>query len=89
MCWHHSLTSGQTRSNYREEAQPQPSVENWVKDLLNMALLPEQDPVLPTASPSHKEVCTSLLSSSISGQIEWKEQSQKINQNDYMDHTFV
>ena len=30
-----------------------------------------------------------LLSLSVRGQIEWKPQSQKINQTDHMDHSFV
>ena len=56
---------------------------------------PEQDPVFPTASPSHKEACTSLLTSSIKGQTiipkppEWKPQSQKANPNHHMDHSLV
>ena len=48
---------------------------------------PEQDPVFPTASPFHQEASTSLLSSSIRGQTEWKAQSQKTNQTYYMDHS--
>ena len=36
MCWHKSFCSFEGfRSNYRER-QPQPSVENWIKDLLSM-----------------------------------------------------
>ena len=50
---------------------------------------PEQDLVLPTASPSHQEASTSLLSSSIKGQTEWKAQSQKTTQTDHMDHNCV
>ena len=49
----------------------------------------EQDPYLPVASPSHPEVSTSLLSLSIRGQTEWKPQSHKTNQTDYMDHSLV
>ena len=43
--------------NYREGTQPQPSTENWIKDLLSMTLptRAQQDPVLPTANPSHQE----------------------------------
>ena len=37
---------------------------------------PEQGLAYPTASPSHQEASTSLLSSSIRGQTEWKPQSQ-------------
>ena len=50
---------------------------------------PEQDPVSPTVSPSNQEACISLLSSSIRGQTEWKAQSQKTNQNDHTDYSFV
>ena len=49
----------------------------------------EQDLVLSTASPLHQEASTSLLSSSIRGQMEWKLQSQKTNQTDHMDHNLV
>ena len=49
----------------------------------------EQDLDSPSASPSHKEASTSLLSSSIRGQTEWKPQSQKTNQTDHMDHSLV
>ena len=47
-----------------------PSAENWIKELLSMALptRAEQDPVLPTASPFFQEASTSLLSSSIRGE---------------------
>ena len=38
----------------------------------------EQDPVFPTASPSHQEASTNLLSSFIRGQTERKPQSQKL-----------
>ena len=49
----------------------------------------EQDPVPPSASLSHQEASTSLLSSSIQGWTEWKPQSQKTNQTDHMDHSLV
>ena len=50
--------------------------------ILNQSVVPcpvltVEDPVFPTASPSHQEACTSLLSSTISGETEWKPQSQK------------
>ena len=78
------------RPNYREGTQPHPSAENWIKDLLRAwPCPPNQDPVLPTASPSHQEASTSLLSFSIRGQREWKPQSQKTNQTDHMDHGLV
>jgi hypothetical protein len=31
------------RSNYRQGTQPHPLADNWIKDLLSMALPPEQD----------------------------------------------
>ena len=77
-----------------------PSTENWIKDLLSMALSTRTRPGFPTTSSSHQEAGTSLLSSSIRGQTEevWtitpqppeqKPQSQKANQNDHMDHSLV
>ena len=54
--------------NSREGAQPRPSTENWIKDLLSMALPSEQDPVSPSVSLSQQEVSISLLSFSIRGQ---------------------
>ena len=43
--------------NYREGTQLNLSAENWIKDLLSMTLptRAQQDPVLPTANPSHQE----------------------------------
>ena len=52
------------RPKYREGAQPHPA-ENWIEDLLSMTLPTRARRVFPTASPSHQEACTSLLSSSI------------------------
>ena len=58
-------------------------------------LLPTQvelfqtDPVSPSVSLSDQEVSISLLSLFIRGQTEWKPQSQKTNQTDYMDHSLV
>ena len=53
---------------------------------------PEQDPVFPTASPSHQEAYTSLLVSSIRGQTKLEEPQshraktkttlQKVNQDE-------
>ena len=65
-----------------------------------MALPTWVRPCFPTASPSHQEACTSLLSSSIRGQTEeartiiqrppeWKSQSQRANQNDHVYHSLV
>ena len=50
---------------------------------------PEQDSVFPTASPFHQEASSGLLFSSIRGQTEWKAQSQKTNQTDYMNPSLV
>ena len=49
----------------------------------------QKDPVSPSVSLSYQEVSISLLSLSIRGQTEWKPQSQKTNQTDYMDHSLV
>ena len=49
----------------------------------------EQDPDSPRVSPSHQKTSTSILYLSIRGQTEWKSQSQKSNQTDYMDHSLV
>ena len=49
----------------------------------------EQDPVSPSVSLSSQEASIGLLSFSISGQTEWKSQSQKTNQTDHMDPSSV
>ena len=88
-------SSGQTTNR-----EPHLSADNWIKDLLSMALSTRTRPGFPTTSSSHQEAGTSLLSSSIRGQTEevWtitpqppeqKPQSQKANQNDHMDHSLV
>ena len=69
---------GHLRTNYREGVEPHLLAENWIKDLLNMALPAEQDPVFPTTSPFHQEACTILLSSSIIGQTVWKPNHRKL-----------
>ena len=46
------------RPNYWEGTQPHPSAENWIKDLLSMALPMRARPRFPTASPSHQEAST-------------------------------
>ena len=56
-CW---VASGQTTN--REGTQPHPSADKWIKVLLSS---PEQQPALPTTSPSHQETCTSFLDSLI------------------------
>ena len=55
---HHSLVSDWRTG--RE--QPCPLTENWIKDLLRMTHLSEQDPVSPTVSLSHQETSISLFS---------------------------
>ena len=76
----------------RERVQPHLSATGW-KVYWAWPCPPEQDPVFPTASPSHQEAHTSLLSSSIRGQteeartavpqpLEWKPLSQKASQSD-------
>ena len=54
----------------------------WLKIYWAWPCPPEQDLVC-------KEACTSLLSSSIREQTEWKPQSQNTNQNNHIDHNFV
>ena len=49
----------------------------------------EQDPVSLSVSLSHQEASISLLSFSIRGQTDGKQQSQKTNQSDHMDHSLV
>ena len=75
--------------NNRKGTQPHPSTENWIGDLLSLALPIRTDPVSPSVSLSHQEASISLLSFSIRGQTDWKPQSQKTNQSDQMDHSLV
>ena len=56
--------------NNREETQPHPSTENWIKDLLSMAPPIRTRPSLPFSSLSHQEASISLLCFSITGQTE-------------------
>ena len=74
---------------YREGTQPHPLAENWIKGLLSKALPTRARPSFPYSQSLPSEACTSLLSLSIRGQTEWKSQSQKTNQNDHRDHSFV
>ena len=83
---HHSLAWGQ---NTGREHSPTHSQKTELKIYWAWLCPSEQDPVFPTASPSHQEAWISLLSSSIRGKTEWKLQSQKTNQNDHMDHSSV
>ena len=63
--------------------------ENWMKDLLSMARPTRTGPSFSLSHLSHQEASISLLSFSIRGQTEGKPQSQKTNQSDHMDHSFV
>ena len=62
--------------NNREGTQPRPSIENGIKDLLNMALPIRTGPNFPL-SLSHQEAPISLLPFSIRQQTDWKPQSQE------------
>ena len=95
VCWHESFwrrsplplpLSGQTT---RREESSTHKQKIGLKIYWAWPCPPKQNPVLATASPSHQEACTGLLSASIRGQTEWKPQSQKTNQNDHMNHNFV
>ena len=68
--WHQMTLFFGLRSNYREGTQPHPSTENWMKNYWAHSL--EQDQDSPTASLSHQEASTSLLSLSIRGKTERK-----------------
>ena len=58
---HHSLA--------REGTQPHPSTENWIKDLLIMALPIRIRPSFPSVSLSHQEASISFLSFSIRSEV--------------------
>ena len=58
---------------------PHPLTENWIKDLLSMALPIRTRPSFPSVSLSHQEASISLLSFSSRGQANWKPHSQKTN----------
>ena len=57
------------RSNNREGTQPHPPTENWIKDLLSMALPIRTRPSF-FLSLAHQEASISLLSLSLGGQTE-------------------
>ena len=78
--------SGQTT---RRDHSPTHQQKMWLKIYWAWPWPTEEDPVFPTTSPSNKEAFTSLLSSSIRGQTEWKPHSQKTNQKDHMDYSIV
>ena len=83
---HHSLASGQTR---RGGTQPHPSTKTGLKIYWALPCPSEHGPVSPSVSLSHQEASICLLSLSISRQTGWKQQSQKTNQTDHMDHLLV
>ena len=98
-CWHksfwrtyychypyHSLASGQTTG---KEHSPNCQQKIGLKIYWEWPCPSEEDPDSPTASPSHQEASTSLLSLSIRGKTEWKQQSQKTNQTDHKDYSLV
>ena len=67
-----------------------PSTENWIKDLLSMALSIRIRPSFLHSSLPYQEASISLLSLSLQERTGiWKPQSQKTNQTDYMDHSLV
>ena len=74
------------RPHYWEGAQPRPSAENYIEDLLSMTLPTRARSVFPTASPSHQEACTSLLSSCIREQTEKQELQSRGLQNENHSH---
>ena len=82
----HSWASGQTTGKEHSLTHQQ---TRGLKIYWAWPCSPELGPVLPTASASHQEASSSLLSSSIRGPKEWKPQSQETNQNDHKDHRFV
>ena len=53
--------------NSREGTQLHPSTENWIKDLLSMALPIRTRPSFPSVSLSHQEASISLLFFSVRG----------------------
>ena len=75
--------------NSREGTQPHPSTENWMKDLLSMVPPLRRRPIFPLSQSFPSGSSVILLSCSIWGQIVWKTQSQKTNQFDHMDHSFI
>lgn len=54
---------GQTAGGTR----PRPLAENWIQDLLSMALPPEQDPVVPQPVPPIRKSAQAFFSSAIRG----------------------
>ena len=83
---HHSLPLGETIAR---EHSPIHKQKIRLKIYWAWPHPSEQDPDSPTASLSHQETSTSLLSLSIRGQTEWKQQSQKTIPAGHMDHSLV
>ena len=82
----HSLALGQT---IRREHSPTLQQKIGLKIYWAWPHLSEQDPDSATASPSHREASTSLLSLLIKRHTECIPQSHKTNQTDHMDHRLV
>ena len=68
---------------------PHPSTENWIKDLLSIALPIRTIPRFPLSHSLLLGSFRSLLSLYIRGQTEWKPQPQKTKQTAHMDHSLV
>ena len=82
---HHSLVSDQTTG------LPElcPSTENWITNLLSLALPLKTRPGFPLSQSLPSGSFQSLLSFSTRGQTGWKPQSQKTNKTGHMDHSLV
>ena len=78
-----SLSSGPPkfghRSNKREETQPCPSTENWIKDLLSTALAITTRSSFPHSHSLPSGSFHKPHPYSLRGQTEWKSESQKTN----------
>ena len=74
--------------NSRQGTQLHPSIENWIKALLSMAL-PIRRPSFPFSQSIPSGASISILYFSIRGQTLCKSQSQKTNQSNHMDHNLV
>ena len=83
---HHSLVSVKTTGR---EYSPAHQQKIGLKIYWEWPQPSEQDLVFPIVSLSHQEASISVLTLSVRGQTEWKPQSQKTNQTDHVDHSFV
>ena len=81
--------TGLLRSIYREEVQPYPEADNWIRDLLRMALHTRARFSFPHSQSLPSGSLHKPLTTSIRRQSKWKPQLQKTNQNYHMDHRFV